>query len=162
VKTHSQHVGNKTTGNKTHNMKTRSFLSAFLIGISVLFASCKDENPEIIPIQKTAQAPIELAGTSTLAILAGSAITNTGSTSVTGDMALSPGTSIGGFPPGILVGELHINDEIATQAKLDLTSAYMMQPVVQVPTLLLYQEILRSYTYPRTLQNYFFSCYFIG
>lgn len=105
-------------------MKTRSFLSTFLIGISVLFASCKDENPDIIPIQKIAQAPIELASTSSLAILAGSAITNTGSTSVTGDMALSPGTSIGGFPPGNLVGEIHINDEIATQAKLDLTTAY--------------------------------------
>jgi len=105
-------------------MKTTSFLSAFLIGISVLFVSCKDENPDIIPIQKTAQAPIELAGTSSLAILAGSAITNTGSTSVTGDMALSPGTSIGGFPPGNLVGVIHINDEIATQAKLDLITAY--------------------------------------
>jgi hypothetical protein len=105
-------------------MKTTSFLSAFLIGISVLFASCKDDNPDIIPIQKTAQAPIELAGTSSLAILAGSAITNTGTTSVTGDMALSPGTSIGGFPPGNLVGVIHINDEIATQAKLDLTTAY--------------------------------------
>lgn len=105
-------------------MKTKSFLSAFFIGISVLFASCKDENPDIIPIQKTAQEPIKLAGTSSLAILAGSAITNTGSTSVTGNMALSPGTSIGGFPPGNLVGIIHINDEVATQAKLDLTTAY--------------------------------------
>lgn len=39
-------------------------------------------------------------------------------------MALSPGTSIGGFPPGILVGTQHINNAIATQAKLDLTTAY--------------------------------------
>jgi hypothetical protein len=39
-------------------------------------------------------------------------------------MGLSPGTSIGGFPPGILVGTQHINDAIATQAKLDLTAAY--------------------------------------
>lgn len=105
-------------------MKTKSFLSAFLIGVSVLFISCKDENPDVIPIQKTSQATVELGGASNLAILAGSAITNTGATSVTGNMALSPGSSIGGFPPGILVGVIHINNEIATQAKLDLTAAY--------------------------------------
>jgi len=105
-------------------MKTKSFLSAFLIGVSVLFISCKDENPDVIPIQKTSQATVELGGASSLAILAGSAITNTGATSVTGNMALSPGSSMGGFPPGILVGVIHINDEIATQAKLDLTAAY--------------------------------------
>lgn len=105
-------------------MKTKSFLSAFLIGVSVLFASCKDKNPDVIPIQKTSQASVELGGASNIAILAGSAITNTGATSVTGNMALSPGSSMGGFPPGILVGVIHINDEIATQAKLDLTAAY--------------------------------------
>ena len=59
-----------------------------------------------------------------LQYLTGSGITNTGATNVTGDIALSPGTSIGGFPPGILVGTQHINDNIATQAKLDLTAAY--------------------------------------
>ncbi len=39
-------------------------------------------------------------------------------------MGLSPGTSVGGFPPGVLVGTLHINDAIANQAKSDLTAAY--------------------------------------
>lgn len=88
--------------------------------------SCNDDenNPTIIPIQDIAQGNIELAGASNLAVLAGSTITNTGATSVTGDMALSPGSSIGGFPPGILVGDIHINDAVATQAKLDLTTAY--------------------------------------
>ncbi len=38
--------------------------------------------------------------------------------------ALSPGSSVGGFPPGILNGVKHINDSIAKQAKLDLTEAY--------------------------------------
>jgi hypothetical protein len=39
-------------------------------------------------------------------------------------MGLSPGSSIGGFPPGILNGVQHINDNISTQAKADLTAAY--------------------------------------
>ena len=80
--------------------------------------------PTPIPVQSTALATVQLNGTSGLAILAGSAITNTGTSNITGDIALSPGTSIGGFPPGILNGTKHINDNIATQAKLDLTAAY--------------------------------------
>lgn len=96
---------------------------AFMIGCN------KDEpTPEpktmVIPAQTTVQATVPLAGTSTLAILAGSSITNTGATAITGDLGLSPGTSIGGFPPGILNGVQHINDVIANQAKLDLTAAY--------------------------------------
>ncbi|MCK9321988.1 MAG: ice-binding family protein, partial [Bacteroidales bacterium] len=48
----------------------------------------------------------------------------TGGTEITGDMGLSPGTSVGGFPPGVLNGTLRINDELVNQAKLDLTTAY--------------------------------------
>ena len=67
---------------------------------------------------------VPLAGASNLAVLAGSAVTNTGATTITGDLGLSPGSSVGGFPPGILNGTQHINDVIANQAKLDLTTAY--------------------------------------
>jgi hypothetical protein len=70
------------------------------------------------------QATVSLAGASTLAVLAGSAVTNTGATTITGDLGLSPGSSVGGFPPGILNGTQHINDIISNQAKLDLTAAY--------------------------------------
>jgi len=81
-------------------------------------------NPIVIPIQTTIQTNLSVAGASGLVILAGSAITNTGSTIITGNIGLSPGTSIGGFPPGILNGTFHINDSIAVKAKLDLTAAY--------------------------------------
>lgn len=69
-------------------------------------------------------ATVPMAGASGLAILAGSAVTNTGATVIPGDLGLSPGTSVGGFPPGILNDTQHINDVIANQAKLDLTAAY--------------------------------------
>lgn len=108
-------------------MKTKNLVAALSIVSVILFAACKGNdptNPSVIPEQKTAQAKVELAGAFDVAILAGSAISNIGATSVTGDMALSPGSSIGGFPPGVLVGDIHINDGIATQAKLDLTAAY--------------------------------------
>lgn len=110
-------------------MNLKMILSTFAVASVVLIASCdKDEtepnNEVVIPIQTTAQTTILLAGASDFAILAGSEVTNTGETVITGDIGLSPGTSIGGFPPGILNGTQNINDEIARQAKLDIIDAY--------------------------------------
>lgn len=114
-------------------MKTNKIIRILSIVLVVLSTSCKktDEptpttstNPSSVALQSTVQATVPLAGASGLALLAGSAISNTGATTVNGDIGLSPGSSIGGFPPGILVGTMHINDAIATQAKLDLTAAY--------------------------------------
>jgi len=112
-------------------MKTKIIFSALALATVVLFTSCaKDDsagnidNPNGIPSQNTVQAKVELAGTADFALLAGSAITSTGATNITGNMGLSPGTSIGGFPPGILVGTREINTNLATQGKLDLTAAY--------------------------------------
>lgn len=110
-------------------MKSKNLLSIVAIASVVLFASCEKDDTEtdnsiVIPVQTTAQTTISLAGASDFAILAGSEITNTGETVITGDIGLSPGTSIGGFPPGILNGTQHINDAIADQAKLDIIDAY--------------------------------------
>ena len=111
-------------------MKTKRLVTTFAIVSAILFAACKkddpkpSDNPIVIPIQVTASATVALAGASNLAVLAGSGVTNTGATTITGDLGLSPGSSVGGFPPGILNGTLHINNAIANQAKLDLTAAY--------------------------------------
>ncbi|MFN6945851.1 MAG: ice-binding family protein [Cytophagaceae bacterium] len=114
-------------------MKKLNVLISFAMLSVMLFSACKkktedpapnQDNPATIPVQTIAQGNISLSGSAGLAILAGTSITNTGETNVTGDMGLSPGSSVGGFPPGILNGTLHINNEIATQAKLDLTAAY--------------------------------------
>ena len=112
-------------------MKTKKLLTILTIVSVVLIAGCKkddtspsDSNPTVIPLQATVQAPVTLAGSSNIAVLAGSAITSTGATVITGDLGLSPGSSVGGFPPGILNGTRHINDVIANQAKVDLTAAY--------------------------------------
>ena len=68
---------------------------------------------------------VDLGTAGTFAILAGSEITNTGFTVITGDVGISPGTAITGFPPGVVLdGTVHSADPIAAQAKLDLTTAY--------------------------------------
>jgi len=69
-------------------------------------------------------ATVELASTSNYVVLAGATVTSTGATRITGDLGLSPGSAVTGFPPGLLTGTLHIADPSADQAKLDLTIAY--------------------------------------
>jgi cytoskeletal protein CcmA (bactofilin family) len=68
--------------------------------------------------------PVQTVNLGTFEILAGSTVTNTGATSVTGDLGVSPGTAVTGFPPGVLVGTLHAGDPIAAQAQLALTAAF--------------------------------------
>jgi hypothetical protein len=114
-------------------MKTKERMASIILVSLFLASSCKKEVAQpsssssttmYIPVQTIAQSSVSMGGSGSLVILSGSAISNTGATVVTGDMGLSPGTSVGGFPPGILNGTLHINDGIATQAKSDLVAAY--------------------------------------
>jgi len=58
-------------------------------------------------------------------VLAGSTVTNTGSTTVSGDVGLSPGTAVTGFPPGLASGTIHIADGAAAQAQAALTAGYI-------------------------------------
>lgn len=59
------------------------------------------------------------------AILAGSAVANTGNTVIDGDLGLSPGSAVTGFPPGqVINGTIRINDAGANAAKGCLTTAY--------------------------------------
>lgn len=55
-----------------------------------------------------------------------SAITNTGPTLITGNLAISPGnaSSVTGFPPGVVTGAKNFNDAAAIQAQTDLVTAY--------------------------------------
>lgn len=69
-------------------------------------------------------APVDLGSAGTFAVLAGSTVTSTGATTVNGDLGVSPGTAVNGFPPGTVNGTQHVGDPIAAQAQLDLTTAY--------------------------------------
>ncbi len=70
-------------------------------------------------------AQVSLGAAQSFGVLAGSAVTNTGPTVVLGDVGVSPGSAISGFPPGTVVGgALHSNDALAIQAQMDLTVAY--------------------------------------
>jgi hypothetical protein len=114
-------------------MYINKHLSALALAVLVLTAACKKDTknpstgpgtPTNIPVQSTVQTAVPLGSADNFAVLAGSGVTNTGPTVINGDLGLSPGTSVGGFPPGILNGTLHINDQAANQSKLDIVAAY--------------------------------------
>lgn len=71
-----------------------------------------------------AQVAPPLGQAGSFAVLGGTTVTNTGATIVTGDVGVSPGTAITGFPPGTLSGTMHSNDAVAQGAQSDLATAY--------------------------------------
>ena len=81
-----------------------------------------------------AQAP-PLGTAASFGVLAGSTVTNTGSSAINGNVGVSPGSAVTGFPPGTVVnGTIHAADAVALQAQSDDTIAYLNlagRPVTQ-------------------------------
>ncbi len=80
----------------------------------------------VVPPVAAGPAAVNLTCAANFTVLAGSGITNTGPSILSGgDVGLSPGSAVVGFPPGTLNGGVfHISDPIADNAKLCLTAAY--------------------------------------
>lgn len=76
------------------------------------------------PAQGWAQSILGTADS--FAVLAGTTVTNTGSSVINGNVGVSPGGAVTGFPPGIVnaPGTIHAADALASQAQSDLTTAY--------------------------------------
>ncbi len=82
----------------------------------------------IVPLQAgpSGQLPVVLGAASTYSVLGASTVTSTGPTIVNGDVGLSPGTAVTGFPPGLVVGGMiHASDIPAGAAQAALTTAYL-------------------------------------
>ncbi len=58
------------------------------------------------------------------AVLGASTVTNTGNSLVTGNLGVSPGTAITGFPPGKVIGAIYAGGPVATRAHADAVTAY--------------------------------------
>jgi len=90
-----------------------------------------------LPDRKTAAAVSQpdLLTAGSFAVLAGTTVTNTGLSVVGppiiapilgGDLGVSPGTAVVGFPPGVVLapGVIHAADAVALQAQADTTTVY--------------------------------------
>jgi Ice-binding-like len=72
-----------------------------------------------------AQSAPPLASAQTFVILGASTVTNAGPTVIVGDLGVSPGTAVTGFPPGTISGgAIHSNDPAASRAQADAHTAY--------------------------------------
>ncbi len=67
---------------------------------------------------------VELGAAGRFAVLAGSTVSSTGFSVITGDVGLTPGTEVIGFPPGVVIGTFHIANPTAAAAALALTDAF--------------------------------------
>jgi len=82
-----------------------------------------------------AQTAPSLGSAESYAVLGGSTVTNTGTSTITGNIGVSPGSSVTGFPPGVVVsGTVHSADASAAGAQAAVTTAFNAlgaQPVTQ-------------------------------
>jgi len=70
-------------------------------------------------------AAVNLGTAASFAVLAGSTVTNTGPSLISGDLGVSPGSAVTGFPPGnVSNGTINTASAVAAQAQDDLTTAY--------------------------------------
>jgi hypothetical protein len=120
-------------------MQLRKHLTKFpvLFLFAVLLAACGCHHdtgdcilapvvPVVVPDPGPAGAAPSLGGAATFVILGGSTVTNTGvTTTIVGDVGVSPGAAITGIPAGQPTGgSIHAADAVAATAQADLTTAY--------------------------------------
>ena len=107
-------------------IKVSSAHSALFVWLTAMAAAFGLFLLSVVPPAHAATPPVtvQLGTASTYSVLAGSAITNTLTTKLSGDLGVSPGTAVTGFPPGIASGETHIGTTPAALAQQDVRAAY--------------------------------------
>ncbi|HEX8686197.1 MAG TPA: ice-binding family protein, partial [Pyrinomonadaceae bacterium] len=96
----------------------------FLAGVALALLLGAASVPLLNTSTTSAQSEVPRGTTTTFAILAGQAVTSTGLSVVNGDLGISPGTALTGFPPGVITGATHLGDPVAAQALADAQVEY--------------------------------------
>jgi hypothetical protein len=98
------------------------------VGMPLASAStnCASQSPtsKISTTTHSTTTRVPLGTAANFAVLGGSTVTNTGRTTINGDLGLRSGSSVTGFSPGRVNGTIHASDSVALQAKADLAVAY--------------------------------------
>jgi hypothetical protein len=78
-----------------------------------------------VTVSSTAPAPIVALGAAAPnGIMAGTAFTCVTGGQINADIAISPGSTVTGFPPCVITGVQNLANSIASQGQIDLTNAY--------------------------------------
>lgn len=96
-----------------------------LLPLAALLVAC-GSNGEGSALKTGSSLAAPRLGTSTsFLVLAGATVTNTGPSMIFGDVGVSPGSAVTGFPPGLQTdGAMYKADAVALKAQGDLTTAY--------------------------------------
>jgi hypothetical protein len=109
--------------------RARGALSLALAALGVLSAGgcgpSSKSHPQGVSRTSAALDQTVLGTAQSFAVLGGSTVTNTGATTVDGNLGVDPGLAVTGFPPGLVTGgSIHAGDAVALQAQNDTIAAY--------------------------------------
>jgi len=107
----------------SRSKRSLALMSAVLVILSCALILLLPARLQVYAHSNATQPPLGTAGN--FAVLGGSTVTNTGPTVVTGDLGVSPGSAVKGFPPGSVLGTIHAADAVALQAQKDVTTSYV-------------------------------------
>jgi LPXTG-site transpeptidase (sortase) family protein len=106
-------------------MPKQKYLTISIILITSILLTVLSYDVLARPLEAVAPG---LGTVTSFAVLGGSTVTNTGFSVVRGDLGVSPGTAVTGFPPGFVIAPGIIYDgtanAVAAQAQHDVTTAY--------------------------------------
>ncbi|WP_169945933.1 DUF4082 domain-containing protein [Microbispora sp. H11081] len=85
-----------------------------------------------LPGQAGAAPSLPLGAAASYGVLASLQVTNTDSTRITGDLGVSPGNTVSGFPPGGVTGTIHAGDAAAANAMA--AAVAVRDQIVAMPT----------------------------
>ena len=76
------------------------------------------------PRATASELPVALGTAGRYTVLAGQTATSTGQSILLGNLGVSPGSAVTGFPPGVVFGVINLANTAAALAQRDLTTAY--------------------------------------
>jgi hypothetical protein len=121
-------VWSVVNGGGSVNSNTGLFTSGGTVGTfsnTVKATSGTISGTATVTVSSTAPAPIvNLGAAAPNGIMAGTAFTCVIGGTINADIAISPGSTVTGFPPCVITGTQHLADATAAQAQIDLTTAY--------------------------------------
>jgi len=126
------HVGTRIRAMWHGAMIHKHWYKQWIVLAIVAFACAwKPANADILPRSSDSTGFPMLATTDLLgsaasfAVLGGSTVTNTGPSVIQGNLGVSPGSAVTGFPPGqVTHGSIHAGDAVAANAQHAVTTAY--------------------------------------